>query len=111
MLADGTVLAKTGERGLAGELVGDGSVRGHRLGVLGRGAGELWIAMQQRQVARGALLVGRGEQVLLGDGGGIRGAGGMLRDGARQQRHGGGQSKQKMRRCVERPHAGKNPPT
>ena len=78
---------------------------------LGGGAGELCIAVQQRQVARGALLVGSGEQVLLGDGGGVWQRVGMLRDGAGQQRHGGGQNKQKMRRWVERPHAGKNPPT
>ena len=75
----------TGEFRLAGKLVGDGSVRGHRLGLLGGGAGQQGTAAQQGQIARGALLICSGQQILLGDGGGVWRGVGMLREGAWQQ--------------------------
>jgi hypothetical protein len=89
----------------AGKLMGDRSVRGHRLGVLGCRVGKLWIAVQQRQVTRGTLLVGGGEQVLFGDGSGLRCAVRLLRTRTGQQADGGCQSHQKMRRWTELLHA------
>lgn len=64
-----------GEFGFAGELVGDGGVGGHLAGVGGRGGGEERVAMELREAEGGALPIGRCQQVLLGDGGRVRGVG------------------------------------
>ena len=91
--------AATAEAWFAGKLVGDGCVRGHRLGVLGGGPSELRVTVQQRQTARGALLVGSGEQILLGDGGSVRGVDGLLRKGAWQEEQNDCQRQLTKRRC------------
>jgi hypothetical protein len=56
------------ELGLAGKLVGDVGVVGHLAGVEGGGLGEDGVEAKWRKSLIGAVLVGCGEEILLGDG-------------------------------------------
>ena len=93
------VSSTTAEVWFAGKLVGDRSMRGHRLSMLGGGLRELRITVQRRQTARSALLVDSGEQILFGDGGDVRGFDGLLRKYAWQEEQCDCQSQLARRRC------------
>jgi hypothetical protein len=64
------VCANTGSAGgelwFSGKLVRDVGVGGHLVGVIEGCLREDWIEVEQRKVAGGAILIGGGEEILLG---------------------------------------------